>query len=306
MSEKKALDDLFKLYRLFSRSILTAFILYKDDWSEHWIVGPNACHSSLNRATVRGGAAEPNKWDHLITAMPKHDVIDMRYYDWLILGPFKAFSDLIQLDHVGDNWFIRCKHLDKWPANVLYNFCIASRVPIENRRTMDAWELFLSAGVDPSVAYIAAAEFFKTSYAYDKHEHGTSDLKKTIGDPWSYKITGEPYNFDHAWFGNTVDYMTVLKGEMLVDKFSKPYRSNPTDCKPCNVIWGKRTPTDKSVVGKTVEEISLALGLPGKPQPKSRRKSKKSIADMAIDEYMRYLHDKNVMNIHQVVEPQPQ
>lgn len=195
-------------------------------------------------------------FDHLVTAVPKPDELAIAYQQMLINGPFRAFSDLIGLHCIGDNYYLLCSNLGKWPANVLYNFCIASRVPIERPQFLPYWKELVDQGFEKTLAFLL-------SYS-------------TNGKPWS-KGNGREYPVcNHLWLDTASDWKNILSGEMI--RMNPPFKEYPKGCEPCNVIWS--TSTDyRKIWNMSNEEVSEFFNLPIEipappPAPKPKLKKK--------------------------------
>jgi hypothetical protein len=84
------------------------------------------CHS------VMGNSGKAGKYDIMYNGIPYKEGLEMDFVRALIAGPFRNWSDQIELLQVEDHFVLKIINLDKFPANVLYNFCIACRYPLEN------------------------------------------------------------------------------------------------------------------------------------------------------------------------------
>lgn len=216
-----------------------------------------ACHMSMVYA-------HPNLWDVCLTACPNTDEISLAYIRMLINGPFRAFSDSISIETVDKNHYIKIDNLDTIPGNVVYNFCIATRIPIEHRFFLDPFADFLGRGVNPTLAFLLSYQV--SIQAGVKGQEGPTALRAN-------------YNSNHMWYDSTSLWSNLLKGEMDQKVFSPPYKKSPTDGRPCNNIWPKYNRFSGKVEFKpenlTVEEIceyfELPIALP-KASPKKRRK----------------------------------
>lgn len=192
-------------------------------------------------------------WDDLITAVPKSDETSIAYQRMLINRPFKAFSDLISLKRQDEFYYIHVTDLANWPANVLFNYVIATRIPIEKPKFLPAWHLGIALGIDPVLSFLL-------SYS-------------TEGE----KFNGERflgYTSNHNWFDMGSDWSRIIKGNMT--KMSKPFKTHPHASLPCNVIWGVGEKYNKGLTHLTAEEICNLYGLPITPPVRtapSRRRS---------------------------------
>lgn len=158
--------------------------------------------------------------DEMVTAVPKTDELSLEYLRMLIRGPFCSMADLIKLDRVGSNYYLHILSLDKWPANVLYNFCIASRTPIEFGFLLSNWAKRCEAGFDPTLAFLL-------TYSYGWHS--TEHTQGTVRD-FSVHRPG------HLWFDAASNWYFIING--LFTNVSKPFKTDPSYCTPCNTIWG--------------------------------------------------------------------
>lgn len=168
-------------------------------------------------------------FDNLITAISKSDKISLKYQQMLISGPFKDFSHLITLDHIDSNYFVYCSNLDKWPANVLYNYCIATRIPIEHYFLLDKWEQFSEEGFNPVLAFLLS--YLRCSNIF----------------------------YNHMWFDISSDWSNIIKGNM--NRLSPDFKSEPTAARPCNVIWGQSL-SNRQFSRMSNEEIAEYLKFP--------------------------------------------
>lgn len=210
-----------------------------DDEVSSWIVWSNetdkvkiqlneVCHAKL-------WSHDPGFTD-LITAVPVADEVSLAYLRMLIHGPFKAMGDLISLEQQGEYHYLHCSDLDKWPANVLYNFCIASRVPIEHEYLLAGWHTLCKQGYDQVLAFLL-------SYSYG----GNLKAKKR-----------DFPNLCHFWFDPSSNWKCILSGSCDTSEVS--FKKNPKRSIPCNVIWGK-DPDAYRMSAKSNQQISDLHGL---------------------------------------------
>lgn len=229
----------------------SSWVLFSNDMTHTHADIKYVCHARMNYQSS-------GLYDQLVTAAPfTGNPFNLRYYQWLIEGPFQAFSDKITLEVFPDtkDYYLRCTDLDKWPANILYNFCIASRFPIEFKDVISRWSLFLEAGVDPSVGFLSAA---------------FSGDKKICKDPWNFN-PGDPSfegNSNHFWFDMTASWPKFVSGEFHQDAVSKEtFKEKPSASRPCNGIWGHTPgPQQLKLLKQSVREICAELGLPVEPK----------------------------------------
>lgn len=173
-----------------------------------------ACHANL--------CYDGPGWDNLVTAVPKSDELSLEYLRMLIRGPFRSLSDLIKLERVGDNYYLHCLELGKWPGNVLMNFCIASRIPIEFHWMLPAWHKRCEAGFDPVLAFLL-------TYSYGQ---SSSDSHEEQHDHRSFNI----FRSGHMWLDPASNWSNILSGTF--DNVSKPFKTHNQDSRPTNCIWG--------------------------------------------------------------------
>lgn len=165
------------------------------------------CHADM-RYTHTG-------YDHLVTAVPKNGKISLKYIRMLIHGPFRAFSDLISLVSTKDGYYLQCDELKKWPANVLFNFCIASRAPIEFGYQINGWEELLGQGYPEVLAFLLSHSMKGEKFNYGRRfpDHG------------------------HYWFDPSSDWRRIIDG--TPDLTGLNYHDFPNAVTPTNAIWGK-------------------------------------------------------------------
>lgn len=198
------------------------------------------CHSQMCHAIK-------DKWDELYTAVPKHNEMEIAYIRMLIHGPFKAYSDLISLEKHGKGYVLHVTDLDKIPANILYNFVVASRVPMEHAQLIEPWYKGVELGFDPVLSFLL-------SYS-------------TNGKPFAGKRTfdGDANQTNHFWFYKTGEWKRIICGDFVADKVSEySYKANPAACRPTNQIWGS---SNAYVAFTTLEAVAIAekLKLPIEP-----------------------------------------
>lgn len=203
------IEELVKSYPSLSKAVPSSWFTWRDDnglFNPHY---NQICHALM----VHDGPG----WDGLITAVAKSDAISLDYQRMLIHGPFRGFSDLITLEKFGkDQYYIECSDLDKWPANVLYNYCIATRLPTEFSGYLLHFAKLLEKGYDPTLAFML------------------SWTKPSSGDRRrNYSRT------EHFWLDSASDWSLLLSGNMSMTKVTKDsFKKRPSGARPCNVIWG--------------------------------------------------------------------
>jgi hypothetical protein len=206
------------------------------------------CHADMHYYASTG-------WDELITAVPKSDDLSLEYLRMIIRGPFKSMSHLIKLDKVDNNYYLHCMSLDKWPANVLFNFCIASRVPIEFSGLLKPWAKRCEEGYDPVLAYLL-------TYSYGYPQKTTRSFH--FGRP------------GHLWFDPGSDWQNILNGTF--QNVSDSYKTSPSDCCPSNIIWGYnkdsvkfQSMSDEQIAEFYKKPIQVLEPLPPPEPPKKKK-----------------------------------
>lgn len=186
-------------------------------WTKDKVVSNILCICHANMCYDGAG------YDNLITAVPQSDGLSLEYLRMLIRGPFRSYSDLIKLDRFGNDYFLHLLSLDKWPANVLMNFCIASRVPIELKSFLTPWANRCDEGFDPVLAFLLV---YKSK---------------------NFSIPGP----DHLWFDPGSSWSNILCGTF--QSVSRPFKTHPQDSRPTNLIWGHSDDYKKLLTMSDVE-----------------------------------------------------
>lgn len=237
------------------------------------------CHANM--------ASDGLGWNEMITAVPKDDELSLEYLRMLVRGPFCSMADLIKLDRVGKHYYLHLLSLNKWPANVLMNFCIASRIPIEFHYLLSAWAKRCEAGFDPTLAFLLT-----TSY-------GGNHLDKQ-----NTERTFHFFRNGHMWLDPASKWSDILTGSF--NAVSKPFSTHPQDCRPTNIIWGHcndhlklATMSDEEIAAYYTQPV-LLLEPPKPPMPKPGKKVGQYIINHGL------LHDMNQVAIqHQMPAPAP-
>lgn len=281
--EDELIEKMLATYDGLSPGTPSSFFTATSDFTKSRVEWGYICHAPLGRWT-------PGH-DVLFTACPCATELDLAYIRWLISGPFRGFSDKISLkQHVTGCYYIKCDELDKWPSNVLYNFCIATRMPLEHQVYLERWKVFKDAGIDPSLSFLLAIN----SITLD-------DPPKA---PWDYKVRVADMgvgNYNHHWFDTKLSWARIINGDVIADLNScNSFKVNPNACKPCNQIWYGKSPQAEftALLKKDVEELCKHFGLPGKVVPMivELKASRKRGAEIAIEEPQLI----KVMNFHEV------
>lgn len=231
----------------------------------------DVCHSKMSHGWSTGH-------DVLITYIKSPKPLDLAYTNWLISGPFRGMSDKVSIiKHPTGKYYLKCTDLAKWPSKVLYNLCIASRMPWEHEQYLERWELFTKAGIDPSLSFLLSVN----SITYDPPEK-----------PWDWKVKTPNYgvgNSNHHWFDAHTNWRRVMEGDLNADftpAFS--FKNNPTDCRPTNCIWhvenDEINPKDQfqEVLGKDVNQLYKLFGLTKTVEPKPKKSIKIDVEEIAF------------------------
>lgn len=233
-SEQDIVYEILKSYPRLNHNngIRSSWAVYSNDLEQQAVYTLRACHQSMS-------GHYPGLYDNLITAVPCSSELDLAYIRYVIDGPFGLFKDRIELKQDGDRYYLKLTQLDTWPANVLYNFVIATRVPLEFKVFMGRWGQLVNAGVHPGLATLISPRVA----TYD-------------GDPWKWEFQNWMIrdNANHWWFESNVDFSAIIFNEMNPNAFSSNFKSNPAGARPCNTIW--RTGNKKTLMGRTVQQIS--------------------------------------------------
>jgi hypothetical protein len=255
----KYLPQLFQTYPRLTASSPSAWFMWSDDGKKNKFQHATICHGNMSYE-------EPG-YDHLVTAVPKSDELDLAYQRMIINGPFKSLSDLISLEQVDNRWYIRCSNLAKWPANALYNYCIATRLPIEFGQMLPRWAELTEKGYNSTLAFLLS--YSTNGKAWDK-ENGRS---------W-------PSN-GHLWLDPSSNWARIIQGDMK--DVSTSFKEDPKATRPCNVIWGTSKNYDK-FSWLTDEEISAFFELPIEvPEPPPAPKKKAQVDKLLAQQHLQNL-----------------
>jgi len=197
--------------------------------SSYTFLGPNefvyrirnaVCHSALN---VFDGKT---KTTDLITACPfKTDSPAMNFVRWLIDGPFQQWKSNFILRKLKDDYYLHIKDLKSVPANVMYNFIIASRRPIELPFIYDHWENLVQNGVDPALAAIISECTNIVELSVEAVDFDNTPLS----------VVGINYP-GHQWFTANVEYLRIKNADPNNNLFNKSYPALGS-CTPADLIW---------------------------------------------------------------------
>lgn len=286
---------------------VSSWVVFTNDYQKFEDHHRQVCHMGVRNE-------EPG-YDQLITAAPYHS-IGWRYYQWLSDGPFRAFSDKISLSFLEsgnvDTAYLRLTELGVWPANILYNFVIAARAPIEHQYMINRWTKFVDVGMDKSLAWLVASKIGPNQIVQEPIE---PELKAgDVEGLWSFKPPLHHNWNRHDWLCTTSDWNRVINGDFDMSKVTHhSYKDNPIMCTPCDVIWGCISGEEfEPMMDKTMEELHeyFKLGVnkfdPNAPKPKPKPKVGKymlQVQEMIAAQQQAAQLDQNVVNAIMAAAP---
>lgn len=190
----------------------------------------HVCHFQLPMSAY-------NTYDQLITSYPVKDEVDLKFFNFMKNYLYKKWTSYILLEQTEDDkYYIRVTNLSEFPANVLYNLCICSRIIVERPQYLQFWDELVTLGVNNALAFALCR---CTLQCPDKPL-----LDRTID------TIG---NDNHHWPFYTRLNLANLIANDLVD-VSKDYKLDPRKCIPTNTIWGDHHHL-RSAIGKTLREF---------------------------------------------------
>lgn len=154
------------------------------------------CHAELEEE-------DSGTYDELVTRTGDLTPQNIKYLEALLKGPFANYSHLVTIHEPG---FVHIEGLDEWPANVLFNFCVATRYGAEFPTLIEK----AGATDNPIEALWAAKEAGRT-----------------------------PINFSvwHSWFNPREHVLeNILLGRMN-NVTDETYKQAPAACIPADIIW---------------------------------------------------------------------
>lgn len=208
-----------------------------DAKADKWETFPVApCHYDIR--TRRGDTV-----DQILSVVvegPKH----RRYQEMLLAGPFRAIADKVAIYPSPNKElaYLHLTQLDQVPAQMVYNYLIATRFSWEFEEVIDKWLPWADAGYDPVLSYLYAAD----------------------------TVLG--YFNGHVWFDKSSSWKQILAGDMTAEKIS--YMASPSSCTPCNSIWGHENGRQRA--GLNLEELHEKFGLAKKVEEPEQIKRKRS------------------------------
>lgn len=156
-------DDEYGYMEFFYGAIDTEGALHDDT--------THVCHSTLNEfkdnEVIYTFTPQPQDCvdkDHT-EGEPIADDIFQRYIKWLTLkspwARLRVFSRVSAAFATKHGFIITDM---KQPANLVANFCIATRQPFEHQSMVTRWDEFVKAGVEPSLAFVFAEGLYGNNY----------------------------------------------------------------------------------------------------------------------------------------------
>lgn len=257
--EQELAKKIIAMYPELDAAHPTSYVLFTNDFTSIKETLKYVCHAPMVYA-AKG-------FDRLITAVPNKSDAALLYLRWLIIGPFHRWAKYLEIKKLGSDYYILINDLRNVPANVAYNFCIATRVPIEWPGVLANWYTLIGAGCPPSLAFLCAMRVDMPLRIVDSQVDKNQDSKNPL--QWELKfllpLTG------HFWLDPTSDWYLVLAGEPDPAKLSPPYKERPDKSRPCNLIWGFGSKTlSTDLTHKTVAEVMAFFSTPevvSEPEP---------------------------------------
>lgn len=214
--KEKLLSEMFASYASIGRDSAnpSTYFMWNNETGEYKYYFLRVCHADMRYS------AAGIKPDEMITGIPFTDEIDLTYQRMLLSGPFRAVADHIALKFGGPKDKYAYSHitdLATFPANVLNNYIIATRLPIEHSHLLPMFGTMLEKGYD---------ETFSLLLSFSRS--GKIDGPRTMA-------LGAT-NTNHMWFDPSSSWKNLLSGSF--ENPSKPFKGNPMAIIPANVIWG--------------------------------------------------------------------
>lgn len=167
-------------------------------------------------------------FDEMLTAVPNSSEPSINYIKCLIDGPFRQFKDQINVNQRDKDYYVHVTDLGIFPASILYNFCIATRAPIEFGESVSRWQKLVDMGVDPNLALlISARNLISKSGLYTNNPTWDCVMSNLLTPS-----TG------HWWFNHNSAWDTVIVGKLPIMHPRYSYKQAPKSCAPTNYIWG--------------------------------------------------------------------
>lgn len=205
--------DLIESYKDLTPDNPSSWVLLSDD--PKWVDESYAkvCHADLRNNLY-------TEWTKLLLPVTGDHAVE--YCTHLINGPFSKYKEWIKIEKFEQNHYILLTGLDEFPANALFNFCIATRAPIEFPNTIRSWLNLRSFGMPANLALVIAGLTEPSDVIT-----GLDEKANFVGTP----------NANHWWFDNGSRWDQLLNG--IPHALAAPYNSKSKRCTPTNVIWGE-------------------------------------------------------------------
>jgi hypothetical protein len=211
---------------------ICSFAVFTNDIKHKDTFNLRVCHANLRFVTA-------GVYDQLITSYLAKTDIDEKFFNFMKNVMYRKYAEFIHLERSDDDVpYIRISDLDKIPANVVYNFCICSRMIVEYPKTVKKWSMLCDLGFHPSLALaVSRAEL-------PKKADGSINPDVIVTDVGC--------DYEHWPFYLKSSIRALIKGEMLTTAAS--FKSRPMQCIPTNKIWGD-APDLRELKGKTLNEF---------------------------------------------------
>lgn len=258
MTPEKIIESVVGIY---GNMGVCAFGMYSHDGVVGWSEVPGPCHYKMQvsyHARTTGA-------DVLITSYPIYEEEpDIAFFNFMKNVLYKDYADSIHLEYEPKSKrpYIKVTNLEKWPANVLYNFAICSRTPHEHKKARQLWWIFVQEGVHPGLAFALCKCTFRglneqykrmkkrryanAPYPPPRDERGRFmrcafeiiDVdESTPTTPLDAKVDYLMGGAGHWCYDNTLDVRSMMNGVHI--RKSDPYKTHPQRCTPSNIIWGE-------------------------------------------------------------------
>jgi len=218
-SRDEAVSEIIKSYLKLNKANPSSYALINEDGlaiSQTL----EACHYKMAFNLTRR-----NYWQGLITAYPVKKDLDLEFFQELLVPLYSNWSSCINLKSKDGHYYIEVTDLDKVPANALYNFCIASRIPIEFRTNLILWDKLRKSGLTSRQAFASCKCILPASTPISKL------LDVEVLAP-----------FDWTSFGHWPFYISAKLDRLTKtgpSDLSVSYYESPGASAPCNSIWGE-------------------------------------------------------------------
>lgn len=261
--------NLVKTYPHIQKNSPSCWVMFNNDFTEIAEEYLQVCHAKMAcNPGYSGYGIKLGVYDQLLTAVPNSSELALDYLTWLIKGPFRSIKDHVHLktlkDETGTTYhYVHVTGLDVIPSNVVYNFCIATRTPIEWVAILEAWDKMVNAGVTRPLALLIAPYVDKVT------RMSKSDVmfQQGVQSPLNWELKFSYPETGHYWLDEQSDWTRVILGDPDYSKFARPYKESHLGARPCNIIWGKGDRKFfESLKNKTVKEV-VAMFAPKTEEP---------------------------------------